>query len=256
MTLGDARGCKRLRLVNTLFGTQPLVVHAHGHHRNHPHWKPIRDQFFALPEASIGSPEDLTIITCNNGAEAMGLLERGLDRLGVPYLVAGQGVFPWVNARDKPVAIQRILEAVATPYVMYADSRDALVISSPEPVVRRFERDFDAGIVFGADRMNWPPLSRFKRFEKNVARGQPGDFHYLNGGMWVGRTEFCRDLFGQAVTMTVVPEAPESEQGILRQLFLERPDGIALDYRCQLFQNIGFVSAPIFSLDVVERDGP
>jgi hypothetical protein len=243
---------QRLRLVNTLFGTEPLVVHAHGHHRNQPHWSPIRDQFFALPEADLGPVSGLTVITCNNGAEAMGLLERGLDHLGMPYIVGGQGVSPWVNSRDKPQAISRVLERVSTPYVLYADSRDALVLSYPELAVWRFEREFDAGILFGADRMHWPPLSRFKRFERSLASGQPGDFHYLNGGMWIGRTDFCRTLFKRAASMSPVPEAPESEQGILRQLFLEHPDGIALDYRCQLFQNLGFVSAPIFSLDIVQ----
>jgi hypothetical protein len=244
-------GAQRLRLVNTLFGTEPLVVHAHGHHGNQPHWRPIRDRFFALPPAQLPACRELTIITCNNGAEAMGLLERGLDHLGLPYRVGGAGVSPWVNSRDKPVVIRDLLETVSTPYVLYADSRDALVIASPEPLVRRFQRDFDAGIVFGADRMHWPPLSRFKRLEKGLASGQPGDFHYLNGGMWIGRTDFCHRLFQRAAGMRPVPEAPESEQGILRQLFLEHPEGIALDYRCQLFQNLGFVSSPIFSLEVV-----
>ena len=57
--------------------------------------------------------------------------------------------------------------------------------------------------------MHWPPLSRFKRFEKRLASGQPGDFHYLNGGMWIGRTDFSRTLFERAASMAPVPEAPE-----------------------------------------------
>lgn len=245
---------QRLRLINTLFDTQPLIVHAHGHHANQVHWGPIRDGFFSLPPARAGGVQDLTVITCNNGAQAMGLFERSLDHLGVPYLVGGQGIAPWVNARDKPAVIHALLQRIETPYVLYADSRDALALGPLATLLERFIVHFDAEIVFGADRMHWPPLSRFKRFEKSVAGDAPGDFHYLNGGMWIGGTEFCRNLFARAKAMPGVPEAPESEQGILRQLFLEQPQGIAIDYRCQLFQNIGFVVAPIFRLEAIDSD--
>jgi hypothetical protein len=243
-----------LRLVNEQLGTEPLVVHAHGHHRNHPHWPPIRDAFFRSAPATIGASARVTVITCNNGAQAMGLLERGLEHLGVPYRVGGQGVRDWVNARDKPRAIRALLDRVDTPYVLYADSRDALILGNPEILVDRFEDHFETGIVFGADRLSWPPLARFKRFEREMAAGQPGDFHYLNGGTWIGRTPFCRDLFTAALEIPAVPEAPDSEQGILRTLWMDRPSEIALDYRCRMFQNIGFVAAPIFRIDTGVRD--
>lgn len=243
---------KRLRLINTLFDTQPLVVHAHGHHINQVHWKPIRQKFFSLPATKHGLVQDLTVITCNNGAEAMGLFERSLDHLGIPYLVGGQGVSPWVNSRDKPASILRLLEIIDTTYALYADSRDALALGPIDELLERFKTFFDAQLVFGADRMHWPPLSRFKRFEKSMAREQPGDFHYLNGGMWIGKTDFCRHFFARAAAMPGVAEAPESEQGVLRQLFLEHPNGITIDYSCQLFQNIGFVVSPIFRLDVID----
>lgn len=249
-------GRARLQLVNSLFGTCPRVVHAHGHHRNHPHWPPIRTAFFEQPPCALPSSPRLTIITCNNGHPAMGLLERGLERLGLGCRVGGHGIDPWVNARDKPRVITDLLGAVETTHVLYADSRDALILDDPDRLVDLFESEFDAAIVFGADRMSWPPLPRFKRFERSMASGQPGDFHYLNGGMWVGRTDFCRSLFAEAMDTPAPAEAPESEQGILRELWLQRPDAITLDYRCRMFQNLGFVSTPILHLEAGPAAAP
>jgi hypothetical protein len=240
----------RLRLHNTVCGTEPVIVHAHGHHQHKPHWQPIRAAFFQQPRRAIGHVPDLTIITCNNGHAAMGLLERGLDHLGIPYRVGGAGVAPWLNSRDKPRAIVELLAAVETPYVLYADSRDALVLDDPDVLVARFKEYFKAALVFSADRMNWPPVRRFQRFEDALAASQPGDFRYLNGGVWIGRTEFCRTFFAEACRTPPLAQAPESEQGILRELLQRHHPRVVLDHRCRLFQNIGFVVAPILDLEV------
>src|SRR5471032_1952055 len=99
----------RLQLVNLSFGTTPRVVHAHGHHSSKPHWPSIREAFFASARRPAAPSSKLTIITCNNGHPAMGLLERSLDHLGLPYLVGGQGIEPWINSRDKPAVIHDLL---------------------------------------------------------------------------------------------------------------------------------------------------
>jgi hypothetical protein len=237
-----------MMLRNRQFGTAPLVVHAHGPHATKPHWQPIRDAFFAQERRELGAPHDLTIITCNNGHEAMGLLESSLDLLGVPYLVTGRGIDPWVNARDKPRAILEAAKKVETELLLYADSRDAILLDDPRRIVDRFRAGFDADLVFAADRMNWPPLVRFGSFENEVAPKGAGDFRYLNGGVWIGRTEFCREVFAEAATMPPLPEMPESEQGILKQLFQKHHPRVQLDYRCSMFQNIGFVFGPVLEI--------
>jgi hypothetical protein len=237
-----------MRLVNTLFGTCPIVVHAHGSHEHKPYWPPIRERFFGSPARVLPAPEGLTILTCNNGHPAMGLLERSLAHLGLRGTVAGAGLDPWVNALHKPRAIRDALAAITTPYVLYADSRDAILIDDPRLLLERFEADFDCDLVFGADRLSWPPRRDFKRFERSVAGGA-GDFWYLNGGAWLGRTPFCREFYAAAVETPPVPEAPDSEQGVLRQLFPRFHPRVQLDYRCGMFQNLGFVLTPILEID-------
>ncbi|HEY6139357.1 MAG TPA: hypothetical protein VI670_16465 [Thermoanaerobaculia bacterium] len=235
-------------LRNRQFGSQPVVVHAHGPLETKPHWQPIRDVFFSQERRAIGAPDDLTVLTCNNGHDSMGLLERSLDRLGVPYVVTGQGIDPWVNARDKPRSILQAAWTVRTTYLLYADSRDAIVLDDPRIALERFRTQFRCDLVFGADRINWPPLERFREFEDAVAGEAAQDFRYLNGGVWIGRTEFCREFFADAAATPPLPEMEVAEQGILKQLFPKYYPKVQLDYGCTIFQNIGFLFGPVLEV--------
>lgn len=228
-------------LVNLKYNTEPLVVHAGGPLKRKPHWQEIKEAFFSSPRASIGPVADLTIMTWNNGDGAMGILEKSLDHLGVPYVVKGAGVREWVNSEHKPLLAYEAVSEARTKYVMGVDSRDAIVIGDPNVIVRRFEQNFSCEMVFGADLMNWPNVARFKRFEESLPGAAGTDFKYLNGGMWIGRTEFCREFFAAAVRAEKISEAPDSEQGILKQLLQLYHPRVGLDYRCQLFQNLWLV---------------
>lgn len=237
-----------MRVTNILFDTTPALIHAHGHHDYKPLWPPIRDAFFNAPRRSLTVRPDLTIVTCNNGGPAMGLFERSLDHLGLTCTVAGRGVDGWINSRDKPSAIAAALASVDTAFTLYADSRDAILVDDPNLLPERFGA-FDCEMVFSADRMNWPPRRAFELYENALAAGEAGDFRYLNGGLWIGRTDFCRRFFSEVLTTQPVEEAVDSEQGLLKQLLPRHSDKVRLDYRCTMFQNIGFVAKPILRID-------
>jgi hypothetical protein len=240
-------------ITNLLFNTQPSVIHAQGHLEQLPHWEPIKDAFFASTPQKLGVIDDLTILTWNNGHQNMGLLEQSLEHLGVPYQVVGQGVETWINSVHKPRLTQEALANIKTSYVLGADSRDAIVIKDPRILLQQFQQEFEqklgCELVFSADRLNWPNLKPFKQFEESIPAAATTEFKFLNGGIWLGKMEFCRQFFAAAVDATPVPEAPESEQGILKQLFPNYYPKVQLDYQCQLFQNIGFVFAPIFEIN-------
>lgn len=235
-------------LVNLIFDTRPIVVHAHGRHSYKPLWPPIRERFFASPARRIGALPNLTILTWNNGHQAMGLLEKSLDHLGVPYLVLGQGIENWINSRNKPPLTLEATRNITTKYVMGVDSRDAIFVDDPQLLVDRFEKDFDCELVFSADRINWPNCSSFREFEDALPGAQESEFKYLNSGAWIGKTDFCREFFAAAVETQPVKEAPEADQGILKQLLPAYHPKVQLDYRCALFQNIGFVFNPILQI--------
>jgi hypothetical protein len=235
-------------VVNLLFNTTPVVIHAQGRHEYKPHWQPIKERFFAAPARNLGAIPDLTILTWNNGHEAMGLLERSLEHLGVPCLVLGAGITDWVNSRDKPSLTLEAVNSIQTPYVAGVDSRDAIFIDDPRLLIERFEQEFSSDLVFSADRMNWPNCADFKEFEDSLPGAQASEFRYLNSGAWIGRTEFCRQFFKDAVQTEPVKEAPEADQGVLKQLFKSYYPRVQLDYKSSMFQNIGFVFNPIFQI--------
>jgi len=223
------------------FNTHPCVVHGHGKHDYQYWWEPIKSAFFSAPPAICSMPAELTIVTCNNGHRSMGMFERSLDYLGVPYRVFGQGVEPWVNSQAKPAALAAGLRSIDTDYVLYADSRDAIIVGDPAVVLERFKEGFSCDMLFGADRINWPPERQFARFEEPLAKQAGSDYRYLNGGLWIGKTGFCAELFSLAAVTEPVASASESEQGILKRLFQAHYPRIQLDYCCELFLNTGFL---------------
>ncbi|MGK7888619.1 MAG: glycosyltransferase domain-containing protein [Leptolyngbyaceae cyanobacterium] len=239
-------------ITNLQFGTHPSVIHAQGHLAQIPHWQPIKDAFFSSPSQNIGPIEDLTILTWNNGHDNMGMLEQSLEHLGVPYQVVGQGVESWVNSTHKPLLTRDALATMTTTYVLGVDSRDAIVINNPQILLQQFQQKFEqmlnCELVFSGDRLNWPNLKPFQDFETSLPEANKSDFRFLNGGIWLGKVEFCREFFAAAVETPPMPEAPESEQGILKQLFPRYYPKVQLDYYCTMFQNIGFVFAPIFDI--------
>jgi hypothetical protein len=245
-----------LEVFNTLFRTRPIVVHAHGSHDYKPNWLPIKNAFFDLPKRQIDMGNLVTVITCNNGHPSMGMFERSLDHLGIPYRVFGQGINPWVNSRDKPLVLLQALGSVKTPYVLYADSRDAILIDDPDIAVTRFIENFQCRMLFGADRINWPPIAEFQKYEEQQAFEYDTTFKFLNGGVWIGETAFSRDFFKKVINTPVAGKAPESEQGILKKLFRAFKGEVALDYRCQIIQNIGFVADPIFEINIQQLEIP
>ncbi|MCM2292381.1 hypothetical protein NAC44_08565 [Allorhizobium sp. BGMRC 0089] len=226
---------------NMQFGTRPLVIHGHGHHPNKPAWDEFTAWYGRQPRASLPAPERVTLITCNNGHPAMGLFERSCDHLDLAVLRGGEGREPWDNARDKPQVILDLLDQVTTPYVLYADSRDAIIVGDPERLVDDLIAHFPAdAFIFGGDRMNWPPIREFKRHEDTLAGASASDYRYLNGGLWIAHVETAKRIFHTSSTRPGHPEAPSSEQGILKQLLLEGDFNIHIDYACRMFQNLGF----------------
>jgi len=234
-------------LTNTRFGSHPLLVHAHGPHRNKPLWRPIKEAFYAEPPRALGPIPDLTVVTCNNGHALNGVLERSLAHLGIPVEIAGADRTEWVNSRDKPEALREAIDRVETPYILAADSRDCMAASNLTPLVDRFKK-FGCDLVFGADLINWPPLPRFQKFEEELPCSSESPFRFLNGGCWIGRAEFCRRFFDRVLETAPVREAPDSEQGVIKQLLPEFVPAIQLDYRTELFVNIGYLEQPILEI--------
>lgn len=177
----------------------------------------------------------------------MGMLERSCERWGQPYVVCGQGRTPWVNSKDKPEAILEALSNLSTDYVLYADSRDAIVVADLNRAMTTFREEFSGcRMLMGADRINWPNVAEFKRFEESLPGAKnKGKFSYLNGGVWLAERAFAKAFFEEALRTEPVAAAAESEQGILKKLFPRYYPEMQLDYQSKIIVNLGFVLKPI-----------
>jgi hypothetical protein len=238
---------RRPRLVNRLFGTQPLLFHAQGYHSFKPVWPKIREFAFNLPPLTLGPRPRVTAITCNNGHQAMGLFEESCARLGLPVQVGGTEHDEWINAVHKPPAILKLLDQIDTEWVLYADSRDVLILDDPELLVDRMAA-FDADLLFGACMVSWPNLPEFSNFEASLPGAQDSAYKFINGGMWLGRVATVRALFEDVRDAEILAVAPDSEQGKIRQVLRRHVPQVGLDHRCTLFQNVGFVFEDIFDV--------
>ncbi len=236
---------------NKHFDTHPIVVHAQGPHKIKPYWKPIRDRFFSSPRRKILPTENLTVITWNNGHEAMGMFEKSMDHLGLECMVLGQGVEKWVNSYHKPLLTRDALQNIQTPYVLGIDSRDAIILDDPSIVLQRFLEWFDCGLLISADVINWPNLPKFKKFEERCAEAHNTPYKYINSGVWIGSRDTSLRFFEAAVNTDPVPQLASSEQGITKQVFQDFYPEVQLDYHCKVFQNIGF--APPNSLEISDQ---
>ena len=256
MTPPSTGAARELMVVNRRFGTRPLIIHAHGPLNHKPSWPRIREAVFSHRRKCTGANPHLTLLTCNNGAAGMGLFERSAEALGLPCMVRGAGISPWVNSEHKPAVIRAALDEIDTEYVLYADSRDAVILRDPRAALERFAQWDGCQLLFGGDRISWPALREFRKFELSIPGARETEFHFLNGGAWIGRTEFCRAFFSAVAAAGPQPEAPDSEQGILRRCFPAFYPGMRIDYRCEIIQNIGFLLEDIFDITFDEACEP
>jgi len=173
----------------------------------------------------------------------MGCFERSLSHMGAQCVILGEGIKDWVNSRDKPRLIAQAAREAKTEFLMYADSRDAILVRPPATVIEKYLSHFDAGLLFGADRLSWPPDRAQTRYEDQL--GGDAQFRYLNAGAWIGRRSFVERFFAEAQQCAPVSSAADSEQGVVRQLLPKWKDQVAMDYRCEIFFNIGYLLNPV-----------
>jgi len=227
---------------NRQYGTTPLVFHNAGPATTRT-FRQICKAFFARPAQKIGSIPDLTILTWNNGAPRMGLFERSCDHLGIPVLVLGSAS-EWSNLRKLSLTAGA-LESITSTWVMAADSRDAILWDNPIELPDMFDCD----LMFSADHMTAPDMILYREIEDRFAdKAGAGRFRYLNSGMWIGVTAFCREFFGAAARMSPMKSHPLSDQGILKPLFHASYPKVQLDYRSTMFQNMDWEGSPVVRL--------
>jgi hypothetical protein len=262
-----------MHVLNRLYGTEPVILHAAGPLNLSPLWSIIEGAVFAAdPPRRPGARDDYTFFTWNSGArrshdkaKRLGTAERCLRWLEVPHEVLGHGMNPWTNIL-KISTLQDALRRVTTPYVIACDSADVLILGDPARCVDLFEQQA-ADLLYIGDSSFWPPeLESLKLQEEAVPGAQGTRFPYLNAGALIGRTPFCRDLFNEAAELARpqvgIPRAPgtsgagtsDDDQSIMKRLYLAHHPRVQLDFRCQIFQPLTYQDRHVLRLVKDQRE--
>jgi predicted O-methyltransferase YrrM len=229
-----------IRISNQLFGTQPIAAHCPGPLSDR--WHRFYATVIAQPARACPTP-DVTVITWNNGQsskpfnKACGALEASLQRLGVEAVPLTQNERPWCNL-DKLRLTAKALRSVTTPYVIGADSSDCVFLDSPQLAVDRFRAHFDCSLLFnGTGSRCWPELPAFVQYQQSLplatlAQGR----HWINAGLFIGKTEFCREYFRVLAEAEPVQGFIGSDQAVVMATLPQWYPQVQIDYFSQLFQ--------------------
>ncbi len=241
-----SNGKSRMKVLrNNLTRTYPIVIH---NPFEFPDWQEIISVAMGAPPAK--ADHRLTIMTFNNQAEK-NLLQQNLEKMGVTPLVLGGTVKTWSNL-CKIELTYSALKTISSPYVMGCDGRDVCFLKSPSHVLERFIETRKA-MLFNATYVNWPPFESYKTKEKDL---HPDDcFCFLNGGVWIARTDRAREFFQDVETLRLdkallskieafIDKKPlshknlirNSEQSVIRPVYHRCFPDVDIDAQCYIFQ--------------------
>lgn len=232
---------------NLITGSTPRVIHRNG---KPPEWDTLWDEvvdaFFAEAREPGEPCPELTVLTWTN-RPGKSLLERCLDRWGVPCLTLGKRLPEWRNDMKLYLNVEA-LDTVTSEHVMALDADDVLVVSGARTILDAF-RSFDCDIVFSAEKNNWPRVPFLSDFEESIAESA---YRYLNSGAWIGKTDACRRFYrdcleednGDIVAAHTSDAVFRDDQGVIRKTFQRYYPAARLDYHCRIFQSLRQVPSP------------
>lgn len=221
-------------ITNLLFGTHPIAAHCPG--PLHPDWyRFVSEAMTPVPPCSA---PDVTVLTWHGphrDDKPNGVLEQSLERLGLPTLVL-HGHDPWQNIQKLNMTVEG-LKHVTTPYVIGADSGDVIFLDNPQLAVERFRQDFACDLLFNATGSRcWPELPEFVTFQSSLPlAAYAHNRHWLNAGLFIGKTDFCRDYFASLVQEPPLPVF-DDDQSMIMHTWPKWYPRVQIDYFSQLFQ--------------------
>ena len=157
-------------------------------------------------------PDDLTILTCRNegsmedriipnlrGYEDISILENNLDYLGIKNLVVlKDNRLPWRNTFKFEMILNYLNSGKCnTKYFMFCDAIDVIFVDHPQKIIDIFE-SFNCDALF----MSTHSTDGYKcmpEVKNAIDQINKGNKRYLNSGVYIGKTEFIKEIFEEAI---------------------------------------------------------
>ena len=164
-----------------------------------------------VERSSFKLPDDLTIVTCRNegsmedriishlsGYSDVSILESNLDYLGIDLVVLKDARLPWRNT-FKFEMIRNYLNSgkCTTEYFMCCDAIDVIFQDDPQKIIDIFETfDCDALFMSTTSPLGYNCMPKVKKFVDKLNKGTG---RYMNTGVYIGRTEFIKEVMEDAL---------------------------------------------------------
>ena len=161
-------------------------------------------------------PKDLTIVTVRNegsmedriipslkGYENRSILEANTEYLGIkPLTILTDSRLPWRNTFKFEIILDYLNSGRCnTEYFMYCDAIDVIFIDDPQKVIDIF-KSFKCEALFmsthSTDGYNCMP--EVKKFIDETIKSNG---RYLNSGVYIGKTDFIKELFEKAIKYAI-----------------------------------------------------
>ena len=178
-------------------------------------------------------PNEITIITCSNRKDSVGLLIPQLKRSNIKYINTVPLGIEFNNVMKIPYIVQS-LKNVNTEYVLILDAFDVLFSEDNTNILDTFNT-FNKKLVFNASKNNYPD----EEIDIIKNRDMLGPFKYFNAGCCLGETSYTLDFYKKCLEIITIENPHKSEQYILRHIFNNEQNSICIDNECKIFQTLG-----------------
>lgn len=175
----------------------------------------------------------------------------------------GSDIKAWSNYYKFDLNLKAI-EECQTPYIMGCDSHDVVLIREPSNIVDVFENKgcdlmFNAECLFYPSFVHEPVIGGWRAFQRNLTTSK---FAFLNAGVWIGKTEFCKEFFSRAQSIKIYDlmdcepyeflrrSSIGCDQSSLHCLFREFHPRVQLDYNTEAFFNIANIDPQDITLNI------
>jgi hypothetical protein len=189
-------------------------------------------------KGKLKCPSDLTILLIHNYTVEP-IMEKSLRYVGVEDYVVLTPVLdgPWKMA-IKLIELKKYLDSNAckTKYILYMDSDDAALRDDPAKTVQYLEEE-DCDLLF--PNTGWTSaydcMPEVKRWADQDAARNGVTQRYINAGVFVGKTDFLKEVVDKAMEYVSDDDLPSEEywrildEGNLRDRLPEFPKRVGCD---------------------------
>jgi|SaaInlV_165m_DNA_1040744.scaffolds.fasta_scaffold07657_10 hypothetical protein len=253
----------KITVHNSYFNTKPVVFHHHGRPSlaanneyggygfkgdifkllsdepgiNAPMFRSRKEnrRYFQPPASKIRNPinDKLKVYMVSNLGP--GSTAYCMDHFGIHYEVLGQDLEQYSHWAKYELFLD-VIQSITHEYTMLIDTDDIFFINDLSHLVDTYAGVMGCDMLHNAEGWYAPKGQPpgFREFEDSVAPLN-SPYKYLNGGLWIAKTEFLQGSFYEELKK--VDPWNKNDQAVYHTLYPKFYPQVKIDSKCQYFQS-------------------